>query len=426
MKTGRYSSLNPNHTMRSFSGKILHTAFRLFGVCLVPVWVFLSPLSGQDSRSELEAKRMQTLKEIEETSAILKQNEASQTKSLQQLNLLASQLSQRRKLLSQILQEVNAVDRDISKTRSTISTLEKELALIRNEYAQHLRDYQRKQYSRQIWLYVFGSEDMTQAYRRHKYFQQYTNSRRARYDSAMVYQSRLKGSLAQLALQRESKDSLLDIQQNETKKLSQTKSTFDSQLSRLRSNATKLKRDLASKREVANRLNREIEAFIVSTAKEKGATSGDIYSKLTPKERIISDNFAENQGRLPWPTSRGTIVGLYGDHAHPVLKGVMLPTNHGIDIATDKNASVCAVFDGEVSKIVAIKGANYTIIVRHGKFLTVYQNLINIKVKQGDKVSRNQALGTVFTDPVDQSSVYHFEVWEEMKKHNPSLWIVTR
>lgn len=412
--------------MSRFSGRIFRAIFSLFGGLLALGLLLLLPLSGQDSRSSLEAKRTQMLKEIEETAAILRQNEASQTKSVQQLNLLSAQLTKRRNLLGQIQQEVNAVERDITKTRATVSTLERELKAIRDEYARHLRDYQKKQYSRQIWLYVFGAQDMTQAYRRHKYFQQYTSSRRARYQSALAYQSQLKRSLDELALQREAKDSLLSIQQNEARKLSQTKSTYDSQLTRLRANAAQLKRDLASKREIANKLNREIESLIISTAKDKGASSGDIYSKLTPKERIISDNFAENRGRLPWPTARGTIVGQFGNHAHPVLKGVMLPTNHGIDIATDKSASVCAVFDGDVSKIVAIKGANYTIIVRHGKFLTVYQNLVNIKVKQGDKVSRNQPLGTVFTDPSDQSSVYHFEIWEEMKKHNPSQWIVTR
>lgn len=403
---------------RIFSWRtLLLSAFML--VCGSPVW-------AQTSRASLEAQRQKTLKDIEETASILRQNEASQSKSVQQLSLLGKQISQRQRLMSEIQQEVSDVDRDISRSNTTISRLEKELKTIREEYARHLRDYQKKQYSRQIWLYVFGADDMTQAYRRHKYFQQYTASRMARYDSAMIYQNRLRASLSQLAVQKGEKDSLLLIQKREADKLSSTKKTYDSELGRLRANASQLKKELASKREIANRLNREIESLIVATAKDLGSPSGDIYSKLTPKERIVSDNFADNKGRLPWPTSRGSIVGSFGNHPHPVLKGVMLPTNNGIDIATDKNTPVCSVFDGEVSKIVAIKGANFTIIIRHGKFLTVYQNLVNVRVKQGEKVTRNQSLGTVFTDPIDQSSVYHFEIWEEMNKQNPSLWIVTR
>ena len=156
---------------RIFSWRtLLLSAFML--VCGSPVW-------AQTSRASLEAQRQKTLKDIEETASILRQNEASQSKSVQQLSLLGKQISQRQRLMSEIQQEVSDVDRDISRSNTTISRLEKELKTIREEYARHLRDYQKKQYSRQIWLYVFGADDMTQAYRRHKYFQQYTASRMA-------------------------------------------------------------------------------------------------------------------------------------------------------------------------------------------------------------------------------------------------------
>ena len=384
-------------------------------------------LWGQNSRSSLEERRKKTLEEITATEKILKQNQASQSKSLQQLNLLSKQITQRNKLLSEVKEEISLVDKNISTTQSGIRGLEHQLEEIKNEYAAVLRDYQKKKHSKQVWLYIFGSEDITQAYRRHKYFQQYMDFRRAQYDSALVLRTRHTQALALLNNQRKEKNNLLSVHQAESTKLNNSQKEYDKELKTLRANASKLNKELASKRAIASQLNKEIQTLITSTAKAKGASSSKkIYNALTPAERIISDKFSENKGRLPWPSATGEIVGQYGKHPHPFLKGVTLPDNYGIDIATDNGSVVRAVFDGEVSKIVAIKGANYTIIIRHGKYLTVYQNLINIKVKQGEKVSRNQTLGTVFTDPSDSSSVYHFEIWEEMNKQNPVSWIVKR
>jgi murein DD-endopeptidase MepM/ murein hydrolase activator NlpD len=150
-----------------------------------------------------------------------------------------------------------------------------------------------------------------------------------------------------------------------------------------------------------------------------------MYDQLTPEEKLISDNFQGNKGKLPWPTERGVVTSRFGKHQHAVLKQVTVQ-NDGIDISTVQGAEARALFDGVVSKVVAILGANYTVIIRHGNFLTVYQNLINVRVKPGEEVSVKQILGTIFTEEDTNSTLLHIEIWKELNKQNPEDWLSSK
>ena len=75
-----------------------------------------------------------------------------------------------------------------------------------------------------------------------------------------------------------------------------------------------------------------------------------------------------------------------------------------------------------VSEIILIPGFNNTVIVRHGNFLTVYANLVNIVVKKGQKVSTKQTIGKVAYD-TEKGSILNFQVWNNMTKQNPEIWL---
>ena len=38
--------------------------------------------------------------------------------------------------------------------------------------------------------------------------------------------------------------------------------------------------------------------------------------------------------------------------------------------------------------------------------LSVYSNLVNVKVKKGDKVETKQIVGDIFLDPADENQLY--------------------
>ena len=131
---------------------------------------------------------------------------------------------------------------------------------------------------------------------------------------------------------------------------------------------------------------------------------------------------SENKGRFPWPVEKGIITSHFGLQKHPVFK-YLTEDNIGIEITSSGKVNARSVFQGEVVKVFAIPGANMTVIIRHGKYLSVYANIVNVKVKQGDKVEVKQDIGDVYSDPGDSNnSTLKFMIFQE-KYQDPELWI---
>ena len=138
----------------------------------------------------------------------------------------------------------------------------------------------------------------------------------------------------------------------------------------------------------------------------------------------MNADFEKNKGKLPWPVEKGVITSRFGKQPHPVLKGIVIE-NNGIDITTEKNSSVRALFRGEVSSVIVIPGAGKAVILSHGVYRTVYSNLRDVSVTKGQKVDTKATVGTVLTD--DNGSVAHVELWkitaEGLVKVDPAPWL---
>ncbi len=146
-------------------------------------------------------------------------------------------------------------------------------------------------------------------------------------------------------------------------------------------------------------------------------------STLTKEESLISGDFQRNIGRLPWPTSKGFIRGRFGVQPHPVLKFVTT-NNKGIYIQTPSGSTARAVFEGVVTQRFSIPGSNNAVIIKHGNYRTVYANLTQIYVNEGDKVSAKQAIGKIYTDDEnDNKTELYFQVWNGKSLQNPENWI---
>ena len=140
----------------------------------------------------------------------------------------------------------------------------------------------------------------------------------------------------------------------------------------------------------------------------------------TPEAAKLSNEFMGNRGKLPWPVAQGTITQGFGMHTYG--KGVKME-NNGINIRTSSGAVVRAIFNGEVTSVVQMMGAGYAVIVRHGKYFSVYSNLRSVSVSRGTKVTVKQAIGTAATDPDEGTTEVHFELWEGSAPINPTPWL---
>ena len=126
---------------------------------------------------------------------------------------------------------------------------------------------------------------------------------------------------------------------------------------------------------------------------------------------------------MPWPVEKGIITSQFGLQKHPVLKYVT-ENNIGIEITSLGKTAVRSIFKGEVTSVLSIKGANMTVIIRHGKFLSVYENIVDLKIKKGDKVETKQQIGNVFYEADNGSkAILKFMIFEEKEKLDPEAWI---
>lgn len=144
---------------------------------------------------------------------------------------------------------------------------------------------------------------------------------------------------------------------------------------------------------------------------------------LTPEVQNLSNSFAASKGRLPWPVEKGFVSSYFGKHPHPIFPSVMID-NNGIDITTDANAGVRAIFAGTVSKVANIDGV--MIMINHGEFFTIYTNLSGANVRVGDKVSAKQVIGRAGRNDEGDNMV-NFQIWKIVGNNSvpvdPSAWI---
>ena len=143
---------------------------------------------------------------------------------------------------------------------------------------------------------------------------------------------------------------------------------------------------------------------------------------MTPEQKELAENFTINKGALPWPVNRGVITQQFGKQKHPVLAGIET-YNNGIKITTEKGASVRAIFDGTVSRILSIPGAGKAIIINHGDYFSVYNNLSDVMVISGQSIKTKQELGLVSTNPKSKETITELQIWKGNKKLNPAQWL---
>jgi murein DD-endopeptidase MepM/ murein hydrolase activator NlpD len=144
----------------------------------------------------------------------------------------------------------------------------------------------------------------------------------------------------------------------------------------------------------------------------------------TPESSIESVTFENNKGRLPWPVEKGSITQYYGKNAHPTVAGIFT-NNNGIEIGSNSGSKVRSVFDGKVTKVLVIDGGGKAIIINHGIYRTVYANLKEAHVKEGDKISIKQHIGTLYSGD-DALTELHFEVRYGKERQNPADWLTKK
>ena len=159
-----------------------------------------------------------------------------------------------------------------------------------------------------------------------------------------------------------------------------------------------------------------------SASKKSSSSSSSVkFEEADDTDFKLSNDFRENRGRLPVPISGAyAITSRYGTYNVPGLRGVRLE-NKGINLTGHRGAEARSIFTGEVVTV-ANFGGSYTVIVRHGNYYSVYNNLASVSVRRGQRVKTAQHLGRVATDATG-NCVLHFQLRYKTSTLNPQSWL---
>lgn len=385
-------------------------------------FLLLQSICYAQSISELNKKKQEAEKQIEYTTRLLNETQKNESYSLGRLHLINSKINSRNALISNITKEIDIYEDFIADNNLAIKMLENDITRLKGEYAEIIRQAYKHKFDGEALLFILSADNFNQAYHRLLYFRRYTDYRQQQVKTIEELELVLTRNLEKLEQRKRVKEELIGKTEGEKKELSKEKGQQNSTLKSLQNKKRKLQRTLKEQQKVERQLEREIQRIIEEEAKRNRAAGKPGFA-LTPEQKLIGNNFEQNKSRLPWPVERGVIVERFGIHQHPVLSNVQVE-NNGINIATEAGSEVRAVFNGEVSRVFGISGGNTAVIIRHGKYLSVYSNLGEVVVKKGDKVSTKQNIGTVYTDNDDGGkSILKFQIWKESNKLNPEHWI---
>lgn len=387
-----------------------------------------SLFAQKQTKKDLENKKKQLQQEIENTNQLLAETKKNKKLSLNQLVMLNKKISVREELIATINGEIAVLNKQIRENNASINGLQNNLAKLKKEYAQMIYYAYKNQDAYSRLMFVFAAKDFEQAYMRLKYLQQYSDYRHKQAELITNTKKHLNEKVQELESKKTDQRVLLGNEEEEKQNLTSEKTEKEQVFSGLQLQESKLKKDLEKKKQDAQKLQLAIQRIIEKELEkaQKEAVAGNktkpLKLVLTPESQQLSNSFASNKSKLPWPVAKGIISERFGVHPHPLMKDVDI-NNNGVDISTNNGSLARSVFDGEVKGVVNMPGAGQFILIRHGEFITVYANLKDVYVKVGDNVTTKQNIGSILFDEDDSKTVMHFEVWKGQTKLDPELWL---
>jgi len=380
---------------------------------------------GQKSKSQLEKEKKEALHKLQEAQKILKETEQKKEVSLGQLNALNQQIVASQSIISSITSEVSILNGEINEHGQVIESLEMDLTNLKKEYAIMVYSSYKANYGLRNLLFIFSATTFNQLIMRTKYMEQYTSARKKQLLLIQQVKESLIVQIASLEKKKENKDQLLNQEVSQNNNLVTLRKKQNSLISELKSKESEIKSELDQRKKAIAKLDKLI-ADIVSAeikASSKGASTDKI--NMNARQSATSKAFEGSFSKLQWPVSTGFISSKFGINVHPVYKRLKVP-NDGIDIQTNENQEVKAVFQGLVKAIAVVPGEmRYVVLVQHGDYFTVYAKLKKVFVNQGQSVNPDDSIGIVNTDK-NGTSELQFQIWKNNQKLNPENWLAKK
>ena len=423
--------------------------------CISLLLLTFLPLTGVlaqgDSVESLRSKANTLRKEIKEKEAILTSSQKDINSRLNNLKIVTARIEEYRVLVGVLQKEVKALDNRMATVDSEIKTLgndieekEKSVEISRSEYAEALRQARKHNNFENKMLFIFSADDFNRMARRYRYANSYMNAHKELADSLKKRigeleekQVELKAKHDELENARAAKSASLKEQETERTRIQSLEKEQKGIIAGLEKEKKKVQAELKKKRNELDKLNaaikREVEKIIAAEkAKEKAAQQAN-KNKQGGKESgsykedagiaKMSGEFQNNKKKMPVPiTGAYLLVDKFGERNAVEGKGSVMINNGGLTFKGTKGAKVRAIFKGTVSTV--FHHNDYTcVLVRHGKYISVYCNVDNVQVKSGDEIKAGTIIGDVTTNAEDGNPQLLFQLYREKTLLNPAEWL---
>ena len=390
------------------------------------------------TKEDLKTEKVNLEKEINSTEKELKTTKSNKKESTFSRDILDKKIKKQKERLKTLDDKIISITDSINKTKTiaektakSILKTEESLQQLKDEYAKMIYACFKRQGNDADLMFIISTEDFNQAHKRTFYIKQYASFRKKQAEKITETQRELEGKKDSLNIQKDqlildsvSRGELISAKEDSLRSIKVSRQEKQELINKLTNSEKEFKDLLEAKQKRAGALDDEIRKIIeeeIRRAREEAEKKNEGFA-LTPEAMALSSEFNSNKGRLPWPLAKGVIVQVYGKQKHAVFAGIET-FNNGIDIATDKNAIVRAVFDGTISRMFFIKGEGRAVLMNHGEYFSVYSGLAEVSVKVGDKLLAKEKIGIVFTQEVEEKTELHFEIWKGYDKHDPSKWL---
>ncbi|MDE5799588.1 MAG: peptidoglycan DD-metalloendopeptidase family protein [Paramuribaculum sp.] len=400
-----------------------------------------------------------TQQKIKETEQKIKTNASQTEKSLAELQLLSGEIDAKERQIASAQAQVDSLNEMIATATDSIARLNDGLKEMERTYIHALRRLQGSQYATNILAYIFSSDTFHTAYSRLRYLREFADWRKRRVAEIQRVRAEIETQRNQLAGLQSERTAVLASLNSDQAVLVTKRNETDRLVTRLKSDGRNLQAALAKEKQRLASIDNEITRMMQqeeqerkkrqeadrkkkqqqqqqpkkngqqqSTPPKNNSGSGSATPPSTPPKPSVSvDNsdpdaamtakFNNAKGSMTFPVpSPYRIVSQYGASAGR-------PFNTGIEIVCDGAPTARSIYEGTVSRIFENTNGNYTVMVRHGAYISVYYNIQSLSVKSGAKVSAGQALGTVAMDSRLGKPMLHFEIRKGSQTVNPTPWL---
>ena len=380
-------------------------------------------LNAQNQKiKELENKRMQLKKEIQQINSLLIDNNKITKTAYGDLENISIKINRNQDLIRITNQQINLLTNQIIKNEDKVVELNIIVEKAKDDYSKMVLNSYKSRLKESKLMFLLSSENFLQALKRTQYMNQYSVNRRN-------YANSISSNIKVIELINDTiiknigkKEDLLNQNQIEKKKLSDEKSKQSNLINGLKRKEKAYRNQIDKKQKLSKQLDVEIDRLIKEAIKESNKNTEENVFRLTPEAKALAKNFLSNKGNLPWPVERGVIIQKFGLQPHPVVRTTKIQSN-GIVIATTKNASVRTVFNGTVLSVLKFKSSNLTVLIRHGDYITAYKNLSKVYVEKGQNVNALQIIGNTFDNNEDSKTTLQFSIFKNTTPLDPYLWI---